>query len=230
MRTTKPISTISFNSENYLKGKLDELIKAKKISAYHFIRHEPEEDEKKQHFHVWLLPTKMLQTDDIRDELKEFDPVNPSKPLGCLPFESSDFDNWYLYVLHDPRYLSQKGQARKYHYHRDMVVTSDEDYLDEQIRRIDLLRLSPYQDMMEAIEHNVTWEDYFSRGTVPLPQINQFQNAWFLLRDHYYATKRAQSEGHPDEAYPDSEKPSEDENLVFEDGKVINAVTGEIIE
>lgn len=228
MRTTKPISTISFNTESFLKGKLDELVKAKKITAWHFINHLAEEDEKKEHFHVWILPTKMIQTDDLREELKEFNPVDPSKPFGCLPFESSDFDNWYLYVLHDTRYLTSKGQVRKYHYHRDNIVTSDDDYLDEQVRRIDLIHLSPYADMMEAIEHGVSWPQYFSRGTVPLPQINAFQNAWMLLMEQFSRTHRGDYQGHPDDAYEDESL--NDENFALDDGKIINANTGEIIE
>lgn len=224
MRTTKPISTISFNTPAYLEGKLNELVKAKKITAWHFMPHEPEEDEKKSHCHVWVLPTKMLQTEDLRDELKEYDPTNPNKPLGCLPFESSDFDNWYLYVLHDERYLAQKNQVRKYHYNRDMIVTSDEDYLDEQIRKIDLLHLSPYADMLDAIRHGVSWEEYFARGTVPIPQIMQFQTAWFLLFDSMRLAKtdRGDHVGHPDEAYPEDTETVND--------IVINTSTGEVIE
>ena len=199
MRTTKPISTISFNTETYLKGKLDELVKAKKISAYHFIEHLPEEDEKKSHFHVWMLPSKMIQTDDIREEFKEYDPSNPSKPLGCLPFESSNFDNWYLYSLHDERYLSSKGQSRKYHYRRDLVVSSDDDFLDEQIKKIDLLKLSPYQDMIDAQESGLSWQEYFRRGTVPLAQINQFQTAWFTLQN--VNVYRGNYSPHGNEAY-----------------------------
>ena len=206
MRTTKPISTISFNTESYLQGILDTLVKSHKITAYHFIKHEPEEDEKKPHFHVWILPSKMIQTEDLREALKEFDPEHPDKPLGCLPFESSNFDNWYMYVLHDVRYLAQKGQSRKYHYSRHKVVTSDEDFLDEQVRQIDLLKLSPYQDMSEAMEHGVSWEEYFSRGTVPIPQVRQYQEAWFLLLDNYRKTQRGPYAPHSDDTYTEEQE------------------------
>lgn len=215
MRTTKPISTISFNTESYLKGILDELVKAKKISTYHYIEHLPEEDEKKSHFHVWMLPSKMLQTDDVRDAFKEFDPSDPAHPLWVLPFESSNFDNWYLYSIHDAAYLASKGQSRKYHYSRKHVVSSDEEYLNEQIRKIDMLHLNSYKKIQDAIDMGLSWQEFLSQGSIPIPQINQWQTAWFaLLNVHSY---RGDYVKHPDEAY----KPFEPVYVDASSGEVI---------
>lgn len=184
MRTTKPISTISFNSPDYLKHKLNELLKAGRLSFWAFIPHKPEDDEagKKEHCHVYVEPSKMLQTDDLRAELKEYDPEHPDKPKGCLKWQSSKFDHWYIYGLHDKRYLASKGQSRKFHYSHDDFVASDDDDLLALSRSIDLMGLSPYADMLDAIEHGITWEEYFSRGTVPLPQLTQFSQAFMLLQ------------------------------------------------
>lgn len=186
MRTTKTISTISFNSPWFLRLKLDELVKSGLLSFYAFISHQPEDDEggKKEHIHVFLEPSKMLQTDDIRDFVKEYDSENPNKPKTCLPFNHSKFDDWYMYALHDKRYLALKRQSRRFHYEHDNVVSSDEDYLLFKVKRIDLVSLSPFGDMQDAIEHGVTWDEYFSRGTVPIPQVAQFQTAWFLLQSN----------------------------------------------
>lgn len=183
VRTTKPISTISFNTSDFLAGKLNELLKAKRISFWAFITHKPEDDEagKKVHHHVYIQPSKMLQTDDLREELKEFDPVNPDKPLGCLMFKSSKFDSWYMYGLHDKRYLASKGQSRKFHYTDQDFVSSDSDDLLFNVRNIDLLSLSPYADMESAIEAGYTWPQYFARGTVPIPQVSVFERAWYTL-------------------------------------------------
>lgn len=86
MRTTKPISTISFNSREYLALKLHELQKSGRISFWAFVEHQPEDDEagKKVHNHVFVIPSKMLQTDDLREELKEYDPEHPDKPKAVL--------------------------------------------------------------------------------------------------------------------------------------------------
>ena len=199
MRTTKPISTISFNTPQYLELKLNELLSAGRISFWAFIVHLPEDDEggKKHHCHVYVEPAKMLQTDDLKAELKEFDPSNP-KPLGCISWNSSKFDPWYLYALHDKRYLATKGQSRVYHYIHDDIVTSDVDDLLFKARSVDMLALSPYEDMIQAQKQGFTWADYFNRGTVPLPQIKLFEAAWYTLLQS--DTDRVGRENHPMEA------------------------------
>ena len=198
MRTTKPISTISYNSPLFLALKLEELRKAKVITWWAFISHIAEDDEqgKKDHLHVYVEPARMLQTEDLREELREPDPEH-DKPLGCLSWESSKFDHWYMYVLHDKRYLASKGQSRRYSYKHDDIVTNDEDELLHKARRIDHLSLSPYGDMLDAIQHGLTWPEYFARGTVPLPQLNAFEKAWGLLVAQ--RTDRNGRSGHDDE-------------------------------
>jgi len=163
--------------------KLNELVQAKKVSFWSYIKHLPEDDEggKKEHMHVYIEPSKMIQTDEIREFLKEYDPEHPDKPKGCLKFNSSKFDSWYMYALHDSRYLASKGQSRKYHYMHDDIVASDDDDLIMMARSIDLMSLSPYADMLDAQAHGVTWAEYFMRGTVPLPQVALFERAWNLL-------------------------------------------------
>lgn len=196
MRTTKPISTISFNTPDFLELKLNELLKAGRISFWAFIPHKAEDDEagKKPHCHVFIEPSKMLQTDDLKSEFKEFDPSHPDKPLSCITFKSSKFDPWYLYGLHDKRYLASKNQSRKFHYSHDDFRTSDDDDLLFKARSIDLLSLSPYADMEDAQRQGITWSEYFSRGTVPLPQIALFERAWHLLAANY--TERNGRSGH----------------------------------
>ena len=183
MKTTKPISTISFNSPEYLRHKLAELTKARVISFWAFIPHLPEDDEggKKAHCHVYIEPSKSIQTDDLRDQFKEFDPDKPDKPKGCLTFNSSKFDPWYMYGLHDKRYLSSKSLVKKYHYRSEDFVTSDDDDLLCKVRMIDMLALSCYQDMLEAIYRGETWPQYFAHGFVPVNQVVYFQKAWYLL-------------------------------------------------
>lgn len=203
MRTTKPISTISFNTPDYLRLKLEELRRAGIVSFWAFIVHKPEDDEAgtKQHSHVYIEPSKMLQTDDLREQLKEFDPSRPDKPKGCLTFGSSRFDPWYMYALHDARYLASKGQSRRFHYEHDQVISSDPDDLLCKARSIDMLALSPYADMLDAQAHGLTFAEYFKRGTVPLPQVKLFETAWHLLMDE--ATFRGEREGHANDVHVD---------------------------
>ena len=176
-------------------NKLTELRSCGLISFWSFIQHWAEEDEaRKDHFHVYIEPSKIIQTDDLRRELTEFDPQNPSKPLGCIQFTSSKFDPWFMYCLHDRRYLASLGESRKYHYSSDEFINSDDDDFYFKMKRVDMLSLSRYSDMEDAIEHGLTWAEYFARGTVPIPQVNNFERAWVLLRSNL--TERNGHEGH----------------------------------
>lgn len=213
MRTTKPIATISFNSPDFLRLKLDELLRAGRLSFWAFIVHKPEDDEggKKEHCHVYVEPSKMLQTDDLKAEFLEYDPEHPEKPRGCISFNSSKFDPWYLYALHDKRYLASKGQVRRYHYEHNDIITSDDDDLTYKARSIDMVSLSPYADMVDAQRQGLTWSEYFARGTVPLPQVLLFERAWYLLTR--VCTDRADRVGHPMDIDPETgeviERPAE---------------------
>lgn len=183
MKTTKPISTISYNTPNYLRLKLEEFRRAGIVSFWCFISHLPEDDEGglKEHMHVYMEPAKLLQTEDLKNNLAEFCPSSPDKPLGCISFHHSNFDNWYMYAIHDARYLASKGQTRRFHYSFDDIVCSDPDELNYNVRSIDLLSLSPYQDMIDAISRGVSWPEYFARGTIPFQQLRNFEYAFALL-------------------------------------------------
>ena len=193
MKTTKPIATISYNTEAYLALKLGELLSSGKISFWAFVPHIAEDDEaRKDHCHVYVEPSKLLQTDDLREYLKEFDPKMPSKPLGCIQWVSSKFDDWYLYGLHDKAYLASKGESRRYRYRASDFRTSDEDDLHFKVKRINRLSVSPYSAMMEAQQQGLTWQQFVRLGSVPIPQFSLFEKAWFaLLADETYRNDRA---------------------------------------
>ena len=183
MRTTKPIATISFNSASYLKLKLDELKKAKIISVYHFIEHLPEDDEggKKKHIHLYIEPSKLIQTDDLAEHFLEFDADKPDKPRKCLLFRTSRFGDWYMYSIHDKAYLASKGQSRRYHYTYDDIVTSDPDELYRAFREIDLSHLTPLREIMQAVESGLSFSEYLKKGRVPIQQIHAYQKAFDLI-------------------------------------------------
>lgn len=183
MRTSKPISTISFNSPEFLEMRLISLTENKIISFWSFVTHKPEEDEggKKWHNHLYLEPSKLLQTDDLKLEFMEFDPEHPTKPKTVISWVTSKFDHWYLYALHDAGYLASKGQSRIFSYSHDDIKSSDADDLLARSKMIDLIGLSPYHSMMDAIKSGMTFPEYFRRGTVPLNQVVSMERAWNLL-------------------------------------------------
>ena len=126
MATQKPISTISYNSEPFLKEVLDSLFKAHIIQAYMYIKHKGEDGDK-DHIHLRLEPNKKLDPMDIQTQLREFTPDN-DLPLCCRPFRPSKEEDWFLYVVHDPIYLKlkygggEKGEKLPYRW-QDIVVS-----------------------------------------------------------------------------------------------------------
>ena len=119
MRTKKAISTISYNSEDFLELKLNGLVEEEKVSFWCFVKHLKEEDELKDHIHLFIQPNRILDTMHLQKEFREVDPCHPIKPLGCIDFKSSDSDEWILYARHYNPYLVSKGQKRYYQYEFD---------------------------------------------------------------------------------------------------------------
>lgn len=131
MRTSKPIATVSYNSVEFLTHRLNELVKNKKVTTWIFIEHKAEEDERKDHIHLWLKPNTLIDTMDLQKFLEEFDPEHPDKPKKCIDFVSSKIDDWILYSMHFAPYLNSKMESRKYCYKKDDFYFSDEDTFED---------------------------------------------------------------------------------------------------
>lgn len=207
MRTTKPISTISYNTIDFLYLKLNELLKAQKISFFAFIPHKSEDDEKKDHIHVFIEPARLLQTEELRMEFLEIDPDCVDKPLGCIAFQSSKFGDWCLYALHDKRYLACKGQTRKYHYCLDEFFASDLDDFLFRFRTIDTVALTVYQDILDAINAGLSFRDFLLRGTININQVNAVMRVWDVLSNQGNSTYRNGRAGHDDCCTPSDQEP-----------------------
>lgn len=109
MATQKPISTISYNSEAFLRERLDDWVDQHIIQAYQYIFHKGEDGDK-DHIHLRIEPNKKLDPMDLSEALKEYVIDNP-KPLGCRPWRPSKEEDWFLYAVHDPDYLKLKYQG-----------------------------------------------------------------------------------------------------------------------
>lgn len=111
MATQLPISTISYNSESFLREKLEELYKAHIIQSYMYICHKGEDGDK-DHIHLRIEPNKRLDVMTLQQEFIEPCKDNP-KPLGVRPFRPSKEEDWILYAVHDSEYLAQKDDVSK---------------------------------------------------------------------------------------------------------------------
>lgn len=106
MATQKPISTISYNTEPFLKEKLEIWLNAHIIQAYQYICHKGEDGDK-DHIHLRIEPNKKLDPMDLIEQLREYQ-LGQDKPLGCRPFRPSKEEDWILYAVHDEQYLKLK--------------------------------------------------------------------------------------------------------------------------
>lgn len=106
MATQKPISTISYNTEAFLKEKLDDLVNAHIIQSYMYIKHLGEDGDK-DHIHLRIEPNKRIDQMDLTEKFKEYI-QGQDKPLGVRPWRPSKEEDWILYAVHDSKYLSLK--------------------------------------------------------------------------------------------------------------------------
>ena len=186
MNTRSPISTISYNTVDFLKLKLDELIASKIISFYMFIRHEPEIDDLKPHIHLYLEPNKQLDTMVLTDYLKEYKP-NFDLPLGVIFWERSNYDDWILYGEHFIPYLNSKRQKREFHYLKGDFVNSN--YLDFEYRYNHAHLASDWAEenqLIEQLRNNECYAyDLVLNGTVSLSRASQLVALTLLRNDKF---------------------------------------------
>ncbi len=195
MRTTKPFSTISYNSNEHLVDKLDGLIKRNEIEFWVFVEHYAEDDETKKHKHVYIVPSRLFDTNTLIDYLMEIDKSDIlAKPLTCIHCVSSKFGDWYLYSSHDMSYLLSKAQSRAYHYNISDFVTSDEDYFAELRHTIDYTRYKTNERLVEAARKGELFEDLIINGVVPVNLVSQYRIAWNFIISA--VTRRNDRPGH----------------------------------
>lgn len=155
MATQKPISTISYNSEAFLKEKLEAWLQAHIIQAYQYIKHKGEDGDK-DHIHLRIEPNKKLDPMDLQEQLREF-VQGQIKPLGVRPFRPSKEEDWYLYAVHDEDYLKvkygggERGEKLPYSW-QDIVVPDDYDSEIAFIRAKSSLRHSA-SNMASRLQH-----------------------------------------------------------------------------
>lgn len=179
MNTSKPIATITWNTIPFLRMKLDDLIKSKIISFWAFAPHKGEESEddeggkKKDHIHLYLEPTKRIQTVDLVEHFIELDSTN-KKPIKPLDFRPSKWSDWYLYGYHDKEYLLSKGKTRQYYYTPDIFQYSDENEAHYRIAQVNKGDLGIIGRMREAIKSGLDWDFMVSNGLIPINQLRNY--------------------------------------------------------
>jgi len=168
-----------------------------KICDFMFINHFAEEDEKKNHIHLWIKPNTLIDTMDLQSFLTELDPKNPLKPLKCIDFRQSSVDDWILYNQHYAPYLASKGESRQYHYSKDDFIYLDEDTFEDLYNHaFKGSEWAKRNQILQALEQgSINPTDLILNGTVPLNMASQL-NAFAYMKRNYGTTDRGGREGH----------------------------------
>lgn len=185
VKTTKPISSISWNSLQYLVDRLEELRKAHLIAFWVLIQHHAEDDEKKDHIHFYIEPNRSIDTEELRENFIEL--VPNTKPLGVNKFQKSDFKNWLWYSVHDKAYLASKQQSRKYHYSVTDLISSNDEDLRQRIQE------NPRPESEQTRAYELIKQGYSNeeiRQIMNTPLRNMFYISQALNRMRYDETNR----------------------------------------
>lgn len=156
---------------------LDELVRKNELIFYAAVYHFKEEDEKKDHIHVYMVPDGQLDTSHVTDVLTEYDMKN-EKPIKPLPYAFSKFGDWYLYTSHNIAYLRSKGQTRKYHYSIDDFFSSNDDYLIELVHTIDMSKINQTEIIIRAVDEGISFNQLVKDGRVPVQLIGQYRQVF----------------------------------------------------
>lgn len=183
MKTSKAFATISYNTDDFLIDKLDDLIRSHKIDFWAYINHLPEEDEKKAHKHLLVIPNGQFDTSRLIDYLNEYQ-NGVSKPLTCIAAHKvNSFGDWYYYNLHDRKYLSMKGQSRKHEYEMGDFIVSDSDYFLELVHNIDMTKLFRSQRFFEGLDNGMSIIEMVKHGIIPIQQVSAFMSIATIYND-----------------------------------------------
>lgn len=187
MATSKPISTISYNTLDFLVPRLESLVAGEILQAWFFIPHQAEthkddEVKGKPHIHLLLMPNKRVDLVKLAKMFVQVDPAKPDKPLKCMPFRPSNVSDWLLYALHDPEYLALKGMEKEFHYYPEEIITSDADFLGclltEAYRE---QASSPVRAIREAVEKGLPFDALCFSGRININQVSNAQKLYDLV-------------------------------------------------
>ena len=182
MKTSKPISTISWNTPAYLEKVCRELQASKIISFFCYILHRGEDDEagKKDHIHLYMEPGRCIQTLDLKELFNEPDLAH-KKPLGCLDFHPSKFSDWYWYALHDEAYLKSKCMERKYHYNPDSISRSSPDEMQYRVGTVEPIGSVVVDRIKRLAEAGKSFNEMLVSGAIPAAYVRNYERIYLAF-------------------------------------------------
>lgn len=174
-KSSAMISTISYNSFDFLKDKLNYLVKIGELNYFEFIKHLPDTDDRKLHYHVFMIPNKAQDYNQLRNCFRESCSVHIDKKINkfikfdypllvskthfnfnffkdkkiMLVNKTRKYGDWYWYSIHDKDYLRAKGLTRNIHYCDDDIYSYDKDM------HRNLLEINPLRDFCQMGDNQI---------------------------------------------------------------------------
>lgn len=184
MVTSGSFGFISYNSHNFLKYVLETFISDGIFSRSACWFHESLGNEK-NHFHCWVEPNRQIDTSKIGDKFIELDENGNKQSIAIRPKCKSDWNNAYLYGIHDNDYLTYKGLIRE-----EVNIKSDTHiYLGdfkEDIQQAEFFRfktcLAPYQRIKELVYQGFSLEEVYVKLRTPFAQLYAVKQAYYSVR------------------------------------------------
>lgn len=178
MKTYKPLSTISYNTSDFLKLKLDKLISDEIISFYSFLSHHGEHG-KKDHIHVYIEPCRVIDTNSQAWKCFLIQSTADGE-LSCMPWQKSNFENWVLYTRHDESYLSAKKLKKQYvNYPYSAFVSSDNTSFLGKLDEVNVDSYkSPIENMVDCMESGMNVIEAMRVMRVPVGAMHSFCTTW----------------------------------------------------
>lgn len=168
--TAKTLSTITYNTREFLERKLNELIDAHIIETYRAILHDQDiltstGELKKLHWHVWIKPNKRIDTMKLAEEFIEVDPNN-DKPLKSRGFQKSDPLHWLRYTIHDPTYLALHGDDNdgRHEYQLGDYLTNDPEGLEDDYLRSEIVCQPDKKQQRDLLADHIISSDMIITG------------------------------------------------------------------
>lgn len=190
MITSRIISNISYNTFSYFTSKVKDLTYRGIIDWCYWIKHLPDDDDTKEHIHFVLKPSKRIDTSDLRTFFFEAD-TNSDKPLTCTMkwFATNSLDDWLLYAIHHPAYLSSKGQSRIHLYQFKDIQSTDDDALRNDISAIDMRKYLVLQWLEDAARSRIPFFQLVQQGLIPISQRSQYEFQYKALWSDIHQAK-----------------------------------------
>ena len=200
MKTSKPISTISYNSEEFLRAKLEYLVRSGEVAFWYYIKHHGEYDKEtniqdKDHIHVYLEFADRVDTIKLGEMFLEYENGDlNSKPLKCMPFRVSKPYDALLYNIHHSQYLLQKFEQKEFSYTLDDIVSSDREYLNQLYSEAMHSDIFKRDRMMKLMDSGVSVAEMCYHGLVNANQAYQMMIFEQLYKRGKYNIDRAKEE------------------------------------